>query len=233
MQTNPKTRILLVEDDKNLGSVLQEFLELKGFEVSRCEDGASALVRSQESPYALYILDIMMPKKDGFTLARDLRGMNDQTPIIFLTARGRLEDKVEGYQAGCDDYLTKPFSMEELMLRISAVMRRATPDDQGQTTRERFQLGGVTFDYAHRTIHIGTHQQTLTSREADLLRLFAQHTNAVVKRELALKLIWGDDSYFNARSMDVFISKLRKYLGDGNGASLQNVHGIGYKLQVE
>ncbi len=231
----PLTHILLVEDDPNLGSVLQEYLEMKGFSVTRAHDGSEGLEAIPKGPYGLIILDIMMPKKDGFTLAREIRQMGNQTPIIFLTARGRLEDKVEGFQAGGDDYLTKPFSMEELMLRVKAVLRRATPGGKGDGPGEVISIGHYSFDYPKRLLRLEgdtPREQSLTSREAELLYLLGSNLNNVVRRDLALKQIWGDDSYFNARSMDVFISKLRKYLADDPSVRLMNVHGIGYKMLV-
>lgn len=237
--------ILLVEDDPNLGSVLQDFLEMKGCTVQRCEDGQAGLQAALQykegaskgtsnGTHTLYIFDIMLPKKDGFTLAREVRQFNTHTPIIFLTARGRVEDKIEGFQAGCDDYLAKPFSMEELMLRIKAVLRRTQEGNQHTSAgpEEVFALGTLSFDYARRILKTPAEELTLTTREADLLKLLAQNLGSVVRRDLALKLIWGDDSYFNARSMDVFISKLRKYLAADATIKLMNVHGTGYKLLI-
>jgi DNA-binding response OmpR family regulator len=234
-ETLTATRILLVEDDPNLGAVLQEYLELKGFNVTRAHDGNEGLDAMNKGPYGLIILDIMMPKKDGFTLAREIRQMGNQTPVIFLTARGRLEDKVEGFHAGGDDYLTKPFSMEELMLRIKAVLKRTTSGANSDGPGDVLAIGHYTFDYPKRLLRIDTpspKEQNLTSREAELLYLLGSNLNNVVRRDLALKQIWGDDSYFNARSMDVFISKLRKYLADDTSVRLMNVHGIGYKMLV-
>lgn len=232
LPTPPK--VLLVEDDPNLGSVLQDFLELKGCTVERRTDGAAGLDAATAGGYTLYVFDIMLPKKDGFTLARDVRAFDTQTPIIFLTARGKVEDKIEGFQAGCDDYLPKPFSMDELVLRMKAVLRRVAQGNQNTHSTapadESYALGTLQFDYGRRVLHTPAGDVSLTTREADLLRLLAQNTGNVVRRELALKLIWGDDSYFNARSMDVFISKLRKYLGADPAIKLMNVHGTGYKL---
>lgn len=230
--THNGTHVLLVEDDPNLGSVLQEFLELKGFTVVRVEDGLAGIQRSQVEQFGLCILDIMLPKRDGFAVARELRAMNNNVPIIFLTARSRVEDKVEGFSAGGDDYLTKPFSMEELMMRIKAVLRRSRESQGLEGDPNHFRIGRYQFDYQKRILNLDDSQHTLTSREADLLRLLAQHLNSVVRRDIALKQIWGDDSYFNARSMDVFISKLRKYLSADEQVRLMNVHGIGYKLLV-
>jgi DNA-binding response OmpR family regulator len=234
--------ILLVEDDPNLGSVLQDFLEMKGCTVQRCEDGLAGLQAAMKSSeksngaeHTLFIFDIMLPKKDGFTLAREVRQFNTHTPIIFLTARGRVEDKIEGFQAGCDDYLAKPFSMEELVMRIKAVLRRTQEGAQHSAVpaaEELFALGTLQFDYPKRILKTPAEELTLTTREADLLKLLAQNLGSIVRRDLALKLIWGDDSYFNARSMDVFISKLRKYLAADPAIKLMNVHGTGYKLLI-
>lgn len=228
----PSARVLLVEDDPNLGSVLEEFLELKGYSVLRVTDGEAALATARGELFDICVLDVMLPKKDGFEVARGLRQLSKEMPIIYLTARGRIEDKAQGFEAGGDDYLTKPFSMEELILRVQALLRRTAKNGATGQGQEVFNFGGFTFNYAKRTLTLGGKESTLTSREADLLRLLAQHLGTVVRREVALKLIWGDDSYFNARSMDVFISKLRKYLTDDPRVRLMNVHGVGYKLLV-
>ena len=227
--------LLLVEDDPNLGMVLQEYLEIKGFEVVHCADGETALQTALERPFDLGIFDIMLPRKDGFTLAREIREANHHLPIIFLTARGRVEDRIEGFQAGGDDYLTKPFSMEELMLRIHAILKRMKGAAEANAPKETnlFQLGMLSFDFKHRTLSGPEGMQNLTTREAELLRLLAQNQGAVVRRDVALKMIWGDDSYYNARSMDVFISKLRKYLAPDERIRLMNVHGVGYKLLLD
>lgn len=234
MAEEQNVRILLTEDDPNLGSVLEEFLAMKDYDVTRCTDGEQALLTVTEQSFDLLILDIMLPKKDGFTLAKEIRRFNTQVPIIFLTARSRVEDKVEGFEAGGDDYLTKPFSMDELQARIQAVLKRTHPEGN-KADQTEFNLGRYHFDFQKRLLHLEGGQgefaeRKLTSREADLLKLLSQHANNVVRRDTALKLIWGDDSYFNARSMDVFISKLRKYLAQDEDVQLMNVHGVGYKL---
>lgn len=226
--------LLLVEDDPNLGMVLQEYLEIKGFEVVHCADGESALQTALQRPFTLGIFDIMLPRKDGFTLAREIREADQQLPIIFLTARGRVEDRIEGFQAGGDDYLTKPFSMEELMLRINAILKRMkSAAEAPRKETDLFQLGALSFDFKHRILTGPEGPQSLTTREAELLRLLAQNQGTVVRRDVALKMIWGDDSYYNARSMDVFISKLRKYLAPDERIRLMNVHGVGYKLLLD
>lgn len=223
--------VLVVEDDPNLGAVLQEFLELKGYSVTLATDGDAAVDLLRKQVFDIAVLDVMLPKRDGFEVARLVRQFNQEMPIIYLTARGKIEDKSEGYAAGGDDYLTKPFSMEELMLRIQAVLRRTVTGNH-TLGEEIYSFGAFTFNYPTRTLILAGKESTLTSREADLLCLLAKHLGTVVRRELALKQIWGDDSYFNARSMDVFISKLRKYLADDPRVRLMNVHGVGYKLLV-
>lgn len=230
--SNSAHHLLLVEDDANLGSILREYLEVKGYRVELCRDGATALTAYGKGKFDLCILDVMLPKKDGFSLARDIRKVDTKTPIIFLTARNMLVDKTEGFSIGGDDYLTKPFSMEELLLRINARLRRAgavqAPAEQAD--KNRFRIGSYDFDYATRMLSLGEDSRRITSREAELLKLLCLHMNDILKREVALKLIWGDDSYFNARSMDVFITKLRKHLKADPDVEIMNVHGMGYKL---
>ncbi|MBK9451358.1 MAG: response regulator transcription factor [Bacteroidetes bacterium] len=227
-------RLLLVEDDPNLGEILAEFLTVKGNEVTRATDGEAGLQAWKNGKFDLCILDVMLPKKDGFDLARDIRKVDQQIPILFLTAKNMLEAKAEGFGLGGDDYLTKPFSVEELLLRIKALLRRSSPTHTTTVTSEKetFKLGNFEFDFTYRELKIGKEVKRITSREADLLRLLCLHQNQILKREDALKQIWGDDSYFNARSMDVFITKLRKYLKDDPKIEIMNVHGTGYKLLV-
>lgn len=227
-------RILLAEDDPNLGRILREYLEVKGFAPALHTDGAAALSAFELGSWELCILDVMLPKQDGFSVARAIRRHDQQVPILFLTARGSLDDKYEGFSIGGDDYLTKPFSMEELLLRIRALLRRSAgvatvAEPQGN----HFMVGAYAFDYPTRELLLdGQLVQRLTSREAELLRLLCQQQGEVLRRETALRLIWGDDSYFNARSMDVFITKLRKYLKADPRIELMNVHGMGFKLIV-
>lgn len=227
-------RILLAEDDPNLGRILEEYLAVKGFAPSRYTDGAAALAAFELGNWELCILDVMLPKQDGFSVARAIRRHDQQVPILFLTARGSLDDKYEGFSIGGDDYLTKPFSMEELLLRIRALLRRAAvPAAHAEEgAAGRFQLGRYVFDYPTRDLLLDGQVQRLTSREAELLRLLCQQQGEVLRRETALRLIWGDDSYFNARSMDVFVTKLRKYLKADPNIELMNVHGMGFKLVV-
>ncbi len=228
------SKLLLVEDDPNLGSLLQEYLTLKGFDTDRATDGEQGLRQFMETPYDLCIFDVMLPKKDGFTLAKEVRMAGRDVPVIFLTAKSMQEDTIQGFRAGADDYLTKPFSNEELLLRIQAVLRRY---HRGPAVVEptQFQIGTFQFDVAHQTLTRSGPDglpvsQKLTSKESGLLKLFAQNLNQPLSRSFALKVVWGDDSYFNARSMDVYVTKLRKYLREDENVQLINVHGEGFKL---
>jgi len=227
----PRHKILLIEDDPNLGFILHENLELQGFVVTLCADGEEGLAAYHRYQFDLCLIDVMLPKKDGFALAREIRKTNQAVPIIFLTAKSLKEDRIEGFKIGGDDYVTKPFSMEELVLRLQAVLKRTKPaaDHKGKNI---FALGNYTFDYEQQNLQISGKPQKLTSKEAELLKLLCVHANEVLERELALKLVWGEDSYFNGRSMDVFISKLRKYLQDDKNVEIMNVHGRGFKLVV-
>jgi DNA-binding response OmpR family regulator len=221
-------KILLAEDDHNLGTILKAYLEAKGYPTKLYVNGKDAFDAYTKEKFDFCILDVMMPVKDGFTLAKDIRKTNKKIPILFLTAKSMQEDKIEGLQLGADDYLTKPFSMEELLLRIKAIMRRTNISTNIDQTV--FELGEYVFDYSHQTLTIGKNIQKLTSKEAELLKLLCENLNAVLDRTITLMRIWNDDSYFNARSMDVYITKLRKYLKDDPNIELLNVHGIGFKL---
>ena len=221
------TKILLVEDDNNLGTILQDYLRVKGFETELYRDGTEGLAAFRRGGYDLCLLDVMMPKMDGFELAREIRQVNTQLPIIFLTAKSMKEDTIEGLKLGADDYLTKPFSMEELLLRIQAVLRRTQP---ATPERSAYTFGSFTYDYEQRLLTHGDETHKLTSKEAELLKVLAQHINQTVDRTKALKMIWKDDSYFNARSMDVYIAKLRKYLKPDDRVQILTVHGQGFKM---
>jgi len=228
-------KILLVEDDPNLGLLLQEYLQLKGdFEIVLCTDGEEGLRAFQKQSFDLCILDVMMPKKDGFTLGRDIRKINENVPIIFATAKSMMEDKASAYDLGGDDYITKPFRTEELLLRINALLKRVAVKEPLDNTpaQTRFEIGKYTFDYTTQLIHFNGQQQKLSTKEAELLQLLCLKKNAVLTREEALLSIWHDDNYFNGRSMDVFLSKLRKYLREDPSVEILNVHGKGYKLLV-
>lgn len=226
-------KILLAEDDPNLGDLLKDYLELKGkFDVTLCTDGEEAVNQFRKSSYDLCILDVMMPKKDGFTVGREIRKINTTTPIIFATAKGMMEDKTEAFELGGDDYITKPFRVEELLLRINALLKRVIREKDDQVVSDKFEIGEYFFDYTSQQIaHKGV-QQKLSTKEAELLRLLCLKKNDVLTREEALLKIWHDDNYFTGRSMDVFLSKLRKYLRDDPKVEIVNVHGKGYKLLV-
>lgn len=223
-------KLLIVEDDPNLGQILSEYLGLKGFETTLMPDGEQGLKAFYDENYDLCILDLMMPKKDGFTLATEIRQVNADIPIIFLTAKSLKEDVIKGFQLGADDYVTKPFSMEELLLRIQAVLKRAAPTGTRQDTSKSVQLGNLIYSYDENKLQTPAETIKLTTKENELMRLFVEHLNHTVNRSVALKKIWKDDSYFNARSMDVYIAKLRKYLKQEDSLKLLTVHGEGFKL---
>jgi len=228
-------KILLVEDDPNLGMLLQDYLQLKGkFEVVLCTDGEEGIKAFTKQNFDLCILDVMMPKKDGFTLGKEIRKTNQQVPIIFATAKAMMEDKASAYDLGGDDYITKPFRIEELLLRINALLKRASAKENttNEPVQTNFEIGQYTFDYTTQLIHFNGQQQKLSTKEAELLQLLCLKKNTVLTREEALLNIWHDDNYFNGRSMDVFLSKLRKYLKEDPKVEILNVHGKGYKLLV-
>ncbi len=227
-------KILLVEDDPNLGMLLQDYLQLKGkFEVVLCKDGEEGLRTFTKQNFDLLILDVMMPKKDGFTLGKEIRKFNAQVPIIFATAKGMIEDKTQAFNLGGDDYITKPFRIEELLLRINALLKRVNNNEKSEEEKQtRFKVGQYNFDYTAQMISIDDQHQKLSTKEAELLRLLCLRKNEVLTREEALLNIWHDDNYFNGRSMDVFLSKIRKYLKDDPNVEIINVHGRGYKLLI-
>lgn len=227
-----KIKVLLAEDDKNLGNVLQAYLAAKGFDAQLTANGKEALERFKRNDFDFCILDIMMPVMDGFTLAKEIRKLDKEIPFLFLTAKSMQEDKIQGLEMGADDYLTKPFSMEELLLRINAIMRRVEMDDKQKPDSAKYTFGKYTFDYNRQLLVINKKEQKLTSKESDLLKLLCENMNKVLDRSVALNKIWYDDSYFNARSMDVYITKLRKYLKEDSSVELLNVHGVGFKLVV-
>ncbi len=224
-----KQKILLVEDDQNLGQILKEYLEIKGYETELCRDGDEGFTAFDKGGFDLCILDIMLPKKDGFSLAKEIKVADKNTPIIFLTAKSMKQDTIEGFKIGADDYMTKPFSMEELLMRIKAILRRS---DKNNNKREKqvFQFGDFTFDYDFHQLKSKKGEIKLTSKEAELLKLLCINLNQTLDRSTALKIIWQDDSYFNARSMDVYITKLRKYLKEDEKLEILTVRGTGFKL---
>ena len=224
--------VLLLEDDPNLGLILQEHLELNGFTVRLAVNGEEGLSAYRGGKFDLCLVDVMMPRKDGFTFAREVRQKDQRTPLIFLTARSMKEDRIEGLKIGADDYVTKPFSMEELLLRIRAVLKRTGQHASAPREPSAFSIGTYAFDHVRRTLTKGKTERKLTAREADLLQLLCLHKNDTLERSLALKELWGDDTYFNSRSMDVFVSKLRKYLSDDRNVEIMNVPGKGIRLVV-
>mgnify|MGYP000845970296 FL=1 len=228
-----KTKILLVEDDRNLGNLLKDYLLAKGFDTTLEVDGDKGLKAFSAATYDMCVLDIMMPIKDGFTLAKEIRNTDKNIPIIFLTARSLKEDKLEGFRSGGDDYITKPFTMEELLARIQAVLRRTKVGAANAPADKKiFTIGKYQFDYDHSLLKGPAGDHKLTSKESELLRMLSENTNSVLERTVALNHIWKDDSYFNARSMDVYITKLRKYLKEDSSIEIVNVHGRGFKLSV-
>lgn len=222
-------RILLTEDDPNLGQVLNEYLNLKGFKTTLCTDGQQGADTFKPGKFDLCVLDLMMPKKDGFQLANEIREIDPDIPIIFLTAKSMKEDVIQGFKVGADDYITKPFSMEVLLLRIKAVLKRSMHSGE-KTLPDEVKLGNLRYQYAENRLTLPSGEIKLTTKENELLKLFVESLNQTVTRTVALKKIWYDDSYFNARSMDVYIAKLRKYLKEEESLKLLTVHGEGFKL---
>lgn len=223
-------KLLLVEDDINLGTVMKEYLSVKGFFVDHAKNGVDGLVTFHKSNYDLLILDIMMPQMDGLTMAAKIRGSNSDVPIIFLTAKTMQNDKIEGFKIGADDYITKPFNTEEMLLRINAVLKRSRKKESVAKHESVFTIGSYKFDYNRRLLTIDDKRSKLTSKEAELLKILCSNKNEVTERNLALKTIWGDDNYFTSRSMDVYIVKLRNYFKDDESIEITNLHGVGFKL---
>lgn len=223
-----KVKILLCEDDENLGMLLREYLQAKGYDTDLLPDGEAGYKAFLNNEYDVCVFDVMMPKKDGFTLAQEIRSINAEVPILFLTAKNLKEDVIEGFKIGGDDYITKPFSMEELLFRIEAILRRI----QSKKLKEKvvYKLGRFTFDSQKQTLEIDGESRKLTTKESELLSLLCANLNDILERNYALKTIWIDDTYFTARSMDVYITKLRKILKDDPGVQIINIHGKGYKL---
>ncbi|MFC2100771.1 response regulator transcription factor [Bacteroidota bacterium] len=230
MKNSIKANILLVEDDPNLSLVLQDYLEMLGYQTVLAKDGDEGLKTYISGKYDLCILDVMMPKIDGFSLAEEIRNKNSEIPIIFLTAKSLKEDRIKGFHKGCDDYITKPFSTEELSLRIEAILRRCRSLEISDEVS--FGIGKYLFDFTNMLLILDKEKQKLTKKESELLRLLCLNKNKLLSREKALKTIWGDDDYFIGRSMDVFITKLRKYLKADPSVSITNVHGTGFKLEI-
>lgn len=227
-----KIRILLTEDDPNFGAVLRDYLELNNFDVTLCKNGISGLNTSQSKDFDMCILDVMMPEMDGFTLAKEIRKSTPGLPFIFLTAKTLKADVVEGYRLGADDYITKPFDSDVLLYKIRAILKRNEGGEDLEKLPTEFNIGRYFFNYRLRTLTIGHHEQKLSPKEAELLRMMCAHMNDVLPRSVALRTIWGEDNFFTARSMDVFIVKLRKFLKDDPKTEIVNIHGNGYRLVV-
>jgi len=225
-----KTKILLAEDDMNLGFLLQDYLEMEGFEVKLCRDGEEGLKAFKERPYDVCIFDVMMPKKDGFTLAKEIRTNNKEIPILFLTAKSLKDDKIEGFKMGADDYITKPFNEEELVYRIKAILKRTSPTQKEEVSDNIFKVGKYTFDYNKQELIFDNQVRRITARESEILKLLYLKKENILRREDALVAIWGENDYFHGRSFDVFITKLRKYLKDDSNVKIDNIHGVGFML---
>lgn len=225
-----KLHILLCEDEESLGMLVREYLEAKGYNAELFLDGEAGYRAFMKRKFDMCLLDVMMPKMDGFTLAKEIRLVNAEIPIIFLTAKNLKEDILEGFKLGADDYLTKPFSMDELVYRMEAILRRMKSN--GQKNFTRFQIGKYVFDIQRQVLILNGVETKLTTKESELLTMLCVHVNDVLERDLALKTIWMDDNYFNARSMDVYITKLRKHLKEDPNIEINNVHGRGYRLVI-
>lgn len=230
--TNKPTKILLIEDDQNLGEVLKDFLYEEGYSVDLEKDGQIARDKINRRKYDLCIIDIMLPHVNGFQIAESLREHDQSTPIIFLTAKTLKKDRIRGFKAGADDYITKPFSTEELNLRIKAILKRSG-QAQEEDNKIIYDVGKYTFDYHNLTLKTGKEVTSLTRKEADLLALLCKNKNNLVSRELALREIWGENDYFAGRSMDVFVTRLRKYLRRDKNIIIKNVHGSGFRLEIQ
>ncbi len=236
--TTKSNKILLVEDDQNFGDVLRSYLEMNEFHVTLATDGEAGLESYKKGVFDLCILDVMMPKKDGFTLAKEIREKDSEMPIIFLTAKAMKEDVIQGFKMGADDYMTKPFNSEELLQRIQAVLRRSSKKDDPREEIKEFDLGRFHFNFPLRILSFDgglteENRAKLSPKEAQLLRMFAMYKNDILPRSEALTKIWGEDNYFTARSMDVFVTKLRKYLKPDENIEIVNIHGNGFQLLVK
>lgn len=226
-----KKKILLVEDDTNLGNLLLDSLEIKNYDVTLKRNGEEGLTEFKNGKYDMCLFDVMMPKKDGFTLAKDVRRINGQVPIVFLTAKSLKEDAIEGLKIGADDYITKPFSMEELLLRMDNIFKRLPKTEVSD--QNEFKIGKFDFNNTNRTLTLGGNSVKLTTKESELLKMLALHIDRVLEREVALNAVWGTDSYFAGRSMDVYIAKLRKYLKEDPNVEVLNIHGTGFKMIIK
>ena len=225
-----KAKILLVEDDVNLGFIISDHLKTQGYEVSLCTNGVDALVSFNQNEFHLCVFDIMMPLKDGFTLAKDVRKTDQKIPILFLTAKTMTKDRIEGFKSGGDDYLTKPFSMEEFSYRVKSLLKRI--DVLPEKEEAIIKIGTYSFHVDSYFLQNKSHEKKLTKKEAQILRILCKNIGQVTPREIILNAVWGQDDYFAGRSMDVFITKLRKYLKEDDAVKIENIHGIGFKLSI-
>jgi DNA-binding response OmpR family regulator len=235
MTATDRGKILLVEDDQNFGDVLRSYLEMNDYDVTLATDGIKGLETYHQGSFDLCILDVMMPRKDGFTVAREIREKNTEVPIIFLTAKTLKEDVLQGFKIGADDYITKPFNSEELLFRIQAILKRTRPKEEPKEEPREYYIGKYHFNYPLRILThdkngVNEPQYKLSPKEAQLLKMFAVKINDVLTRSEALTKIWGEDNYFTARSMDVFVTKLRKYLSADENLEIVNIHGNGFQL---
>jgi DNA-binding response OmpR family regulator len=227
-----KIKILLAEDDSSLGFMISDQLKSDGYQVTLCRDGAEAYKRFNDETFHLCIFDVMMPKKDGFSLAKDVRKLNSDIPILFLSAKSMIEDKVEGFKSGGDDYLTKPFGVEELQLRVKALLKRVNIQVETIEIETIVHLGTYQFDSENYTLKSTNFNKSLTKKEAQILKILLKFKNQVVTRETVLNAVWGQDDYFVGRSLDVFITKLRKYFQEDESIQILNIHGVGFKLEI-
>ena len=228
--TQDKIRILLVEDDKSLASVIKDYMSLSGYQVTLCEDGNSALEAFKKNKFDICILDVMLPKMDGFALAEEIRKSDEITPILFLTSKSAKEDRIKGFKMGGDDFITKPFNIEELMLRIEVFLKRSR---NHVNVQKSFQFGNTVFDYQNFELTVQSLPRKLTEKEAEIMYALCTNMHKVIKRDELLMKVWGNDDYFLGRSLDVFISKLRKYLSADTSVEIENHHGVGFKLAVK
>ncbi|PKP02546.1 MAG: DNA-binding response regulator [Bacteroidetes bacterium HGW-Bacteroidetes-6] len=230
-----KGRILLVEDDRTLSTLIRDILEINKYEVVLCANGEEGLATFKAQKFDIMLVDIMMPKMDGITMIKEIRRYDQRVPIIIITAKDMKDDKVEGFRAGADDYVVKPFSTDELLLRIDAILKRVQRAQELllTTTNEVIEFGNCKLDVGEQNLTIKTKTMHLTRKESDLIRLLAMKRNELLLREVALKAIWGDDDYFIGRSMDVFISRIRKYLKEDERVEIVNVHGLGFKMMIK
>ena len=230
-----KIKVLLVEDDPNLSEVIRDLLTLSGFDIKLCRDGSEAYLLFKKFGFDICILDVMLPKMDGFLLAEEIRRQNRDIPIVFLTAKSLKEDRIRGFKVGCDDYITKPFSSEELVLRIEAILKRSLNKERlGDDEKEiSYKFSSLSFNYTNMILKGSNLNLKLTKKECELLKFFLERKNRIVTREETLMAVWGTDSYFIGRSMDVFVTKLRKYLKVDSNVKIENIHGIGFKFDVK